>query len=562
MTRLAKPRQQLKSSYEVVVIGSGYGGGIAASRMARAGRKVCVLERGKEIRPGEYPNTAVQLLKQVQTHLPDIRLGSPTAMFDIRYNHDINVVVGCGLGGTSLINAGVALRPDPRVFEDEHWPAEIRTDVELERYFDIAESMLKPQTYPDHYPRLPRTDAVQRCAESLQKPFALAPIFVNFQQYENGRNQFGVEQSPCVNCGDCMSGCNYGAKNTVLMNYLPDAANNGAEIFTEISVRQIEQRGERWVVNCVDSESGSEGNGSFTIEADVVVLAAGTLGSTEILLRSAEAGLRVSERLGSRFSGNGDMVGIAYNTDHEIRLVGMGEHAVDQEKPVGPTTTELIDLRDDNDVKESITLIAASMPGGIASFLPPLLAAAAKLTGTDTDHSWNHKLRKLARIVQSKLFGARTGATLNTLDCLTMVHDDAAGQMYLDKDRLHIQWVNAGEQSTLKNGSATIARVASILGGTFVPNPVWNEFTDHSLVTGHPLGGCPMSDNSKYGVVNHKGQLYDGRTPTSVHRGLYVMDGAVVPVSLGVNPAFTIAALAERSCYKLAQDYGWIISYA
>jgi cholesterol oxidase len=102
MGRLALPKKRMKDHYNVVVIGSGYGDGIAASRLARAGRRVCVLERGKELRPGEYPRTEVELLSQVQMDAPIKRLGSRTALFDIRFNKQINALVGCGLGGTSL----------------------------------------------------------------------------------------------------------------------------------------------------------------------------------------------------------------------------------------------------------------------------------------------------------------------------------------------------------------------------------------------------------------------------------------------------------------------------
>ena len=417
--------------------------------------------------------------------------------------------------------------------------------------------MLKPATYPDRYPRLARMEAMQECAAAIQKPFKLAPLFINFQQFENGVNHVGVPQTPCVNCGDCMTGCNYGAKNTVLMNYLPDAAKHGAEIYTQLSVRHVERRGERWAVHCVDGETHEP----VVLETDVVILAAGTLGSTEILLRSGEAGLLLSPHVGSRFSGNGDMLGLAYNADREMRAVGMGTRSTTTEKPIGPATTEMIDLRDGRDVKDGMVFIVSTFPGAIAPFLPKMLEATALLTGTDTDRGWRDRLREIVRVIKSKLFGARTGAVNNTMDCLVMVHDDATGQLYLEKDRVRVRWPRAGEQPLLKQAAAWIRRAAQAWGGTYIPNPVWNELTDHNLITGHPLGGCPMADDSARGVVNHKGQVYDGQSRDSVHRGLYVMDGAVVPTPLGVNPALAISALAERSCFLLAQDYGWTIAY-
>src|SRR4051812_34251412 len=110
MPKLSSPIHQIKADYDVVVVGSGYGGAISASRLARAGRSVCLLERGLEIQPGEYPETSSETLAQTQLDTPIAHEGSPTALFDFRLNADISVLVGCGLGGTSLINANVSLR--------------------------------------------------------------------------------------------------------------------------------------------------------------------------------------------------------------------------------------------------------------------------------------------------------------------------------------------------------------------------------------------------------------------------------------------------------------------
>ena len=557
-TRLSLPIARLGDSYEIVVIGSGYGGGIAASRLARAGRRVCVLERGKELRPGEYPNTPQELMKQVQSDLPVAHHGPPTGLFDIRYNPDVNVILGCGLGGTSLINAGILLRPDPRIFQDASWPAEIRADRQMDRYFGHAEAMLKPTTYPEDRQRPAKLEAFEHCARSMNAAFRRVPVAINFTRLADDLNHAGVEQHPCVECGDCGSGCNYGAKNTVLMNYLPDAARHGAEIFTEITVRQLERRGERWLVHCLSLRD----NRTVVVSADIVVLAAGTLGSTEILLRSAQKGLALSDRLGSRFSANGDTVGFAYNGERPIRGVGLGSRSPDEETLVGPCSTAFIDLREGRDLEDGMIIEDATIPGAVALFLPALLAATAKLSGTDTDAGLRDELAENANILKSKLLGPYTGAIENTLFCLVVSQDDAGGRMYLEKDRLRIRWPGLGKQKPFARAAEDLLRATAALGGTFVPNPVWNEFTDHNIVTGHPLGGCPMADDAAHGVVNHKGQVYDGASGSSVHRGLYVMDGAVVPRSLGVNPLFTISALAERSCEHLIRDQGWTVPAA
>ena len=151
MQKIASSIDSLKDHYEVVVVGSGYGGGVAAARLARLGREVCVLERGREIVPGEYPDTPVEFLKEVQTDTPLGRMGSALALFDVRYNPDMNVVVACGLGGTSLINAGICIAPDARVLQDASWPAALRAE-QWQHYFARAEQMLTPSCYPDSFP--------------------------------------------------------------------------------------------------------------------------------------------------------------------------------------------------------------------------------------------------------------------------------------------------------------------------------------------------------------------------------------------------------------------------
>jgi cholesterol oxidase len=198
MTALSLPTKHLKPRYDAVVIGSGYGGGIAASRLARAGKTVCVLERGRELQPGQYPRSEVELTREVQMDAGLIRVGARRALFDLRYNKDINVIVGCGLGGTSLINAGIALRPDPKVFEDPRWPVEIRSEAPLDRYFGLAEAMLKPAVYPDGYPRLNRAEAINECAQRLKATSGQVPVLVNFEELANGVNDAGVPQRACV----------------------------------------------------------------------------------------------------------------------------------------------------------------------------------------------------------------------------------------------------------------------------------------------------------------------------------------------------------------------------
>ena len=188
--------------------------------------------------------------REFQVDAPEAHTGSPTGLFDFRVNQDINVVLGCGFGGTSLINANVGLRAEPRVFDDPAWPDDFRKDTALlERSYRLAEEVLGMQPVPQDFPRLPKMEAHQRSAEAMGAKWYRTPLYVTFENPKDGVNQFGVPQQACIGCGDCVSGCNFHAKNTTLMNYLPDAVNFGAEIFTEVAVTYLERKGDGWLVH-------------------------------------------------------------------------------------------------------------------------------------------------------------------------------------------------------------------------------------------------------------------------------------------------------------------------
>lgn len=565
MTRLASSIQNIKDHYTVVVIGSGYGGGIAASRLARAGQTVCVLERGKEFQSGEFPETGVEFVSESQVHLTDGSIhGASTGLYDFRMNPDLNALVGCGLGGTSLINAGVALRPEPRVFEDLRWPQALRESVSttLEEGFSHAEAMLQTTTYPEDFPVLPKMKAHEKSAEAFgSEKFQRLPINVTFR---DGVNPAGVEQSACNLCGDCMSGCNHRAKNTVMMNYLPDAKNHGAEIYTRVAVSSLERNGDRWVVHYQLLGEGREGFAApqAFVSADIVILGAGTFGSTEILLRSKAAGLPLSDALGKHFSGNGDMIGFSYNGDVNVNMVGFGQHPAKEREPVGPVITSMIDLRHQPDLEDGIVIQEGGATGALAGFLPLTMATASRLAGCPVDIELEELIRKNTRELDSLVNGPYHGALRNTQIYIVMTHDSGHGTLYLDEhDEIRISWPGAGAERHVRRVNSKLWEASQQLRGTFIENPIWNRMTSHTLMTAHPLGGCVMADDAEQGVVNHKGQVFCGTYGTDVYKGLYVNDGAIIPRSLGVNPHITIAAVAERNSALLIEDYGWEIDY-
>jgi len=555
----------MRDHYDVVVVGSGYGGAIAASRLARVKQavSVCVLERGREIHPGEYPNSVMTSVREAQAHTASTDLGSPTALFDFHVDNDVSVLVGCGLGGTSLINANVALRPHDRVFDDQHWPVEFRGKGRevLDEYFDRAEAMLGSNPYPDDRPWLKKLDALERSADQLGIPMALPPINVTFEPKVNAA---GMKQEACTLCGDCVSGCNVGAKNTVLMNYLPDADRHGAEIFTNCAVRTVLPRDDgKWTVSFDVVGEGRERFHAPTqfVTADVVVLAAGTLGSTEILLRSRNAGLPMSKRIGHRFSGNGDVLGFAYDGDAPVHAAGLGRRPLPPpEESVGPCIAGLIDLADNPEPTQQLIIEDGSPPGAISPGFAPIMWASALAVGKD-DGRLEWLARRLRELVELPL-GAYRGPVDRSLPYLVMSTDDDHGRLVLDDDRLTVRWNRAGTQPIFDTDDDRLQAASDALGATFIADPLWVLSKQRSLISVHPLGGATMGDDATSGVVNHKSQVFAGPEGTDVHKGLYVMDGAIIPLPLDANPHLTISGLAERAVELLAKDRKWKIDFA
>ncbi|MGZ5861760.1 MAG: GMC family oxidoreductase N-terminal domain-containing protein, partial [Methyloceanibacter sp.] len=362
--RLSSAPSAIRPSYDVVVIGSGYGGGVAASRLARAGMRVCVIERGREFLTGEFPSRLPELWRELQLNGGKMRSGSRTGLFDFRLGSDIHVLVGCGLGGGSLINAAVALKPDPRVFADAAWPDEVRDDGMLDMGYARASAMLRPARDANAH-ALTKYRALQAASACFGQAPIAAPVVVSF---ESNVNPAGIAQPACTLCGDCCSGCNVGAKNTIPLTYLPDASVHGAEIFTELTVSHLEKDGGHWRIHFALTDGKDAA--ARCVEATTVVLAAGTLGSTEILLRSRELGLPLSDRLGENFSANGDIIAFALGAQTRVNAVGVGHPPKFVGDAIGACVSGQIEIVDGTRLDHSMTIQEGVLPSALAPLLP------------------------------------------------------------------------------------------------------------------------------------------------------------------------------------------------
>lgn len=319
--------------YSAVVVGSGFGGSVTAYRLAEAGQRVLVLERGKPYPPGSFPRSPLGL----KNNFWDPSAGLH-GMFDLWSFEGLEALVSSGLGGGSLIYANVLLRKDPKWFVreepgpgSEYWPV---TYDDLEPHYERAEQMLGATPYPfdrSPYDETSKTRAFQAAAAELGQDWRLPNLAVTFAPepgadpvpgepiLEERPNIHGRTRQTCRLVGECDVGCNFGAKNTLDYTYLTAASHEGAEIRTRCEVRAFEPRDEGgYAIHFVEHDADSEGHPTDTkalerrtVTADRLVLAAGTLGSTFLLLKNRAAFPGLSRALGTHFCGNGDLLTFA-----------------------------------------------------------------------------------------------------------------------------------------------------------------------------------------------------------------------------------------------------------
>lgn len=537
---LCRPPAELSGPYDVVVIGSGYGGAVMAARLA-PGRNLCVLERGKEWTPADFSTGLADTLAQFRS------TAKPLGLFDYRIGATVDVLSGNGIGGTSLINSSVVLAPDRDVFA--RWPQAIQ-GAYASGAMDIYEQRVRNMLGVD---AVAETDALRKnwfhlsSAKARQRqgvavtPRA-APIAVNLRRYVNQPNAQGVWQAPCTHCGDCVAGCRAGAKNSLDVNYLPLARSAGAKIFSRIEVDRVERMADgRWRVHYLYRPDGA-GPVTGQLIATSVIIAAGSLGSTQILLRSRGHGLALSPALGTRFSTNGDLLGLGYNTSVQTNIMGFGgASAPFGQKRTGPTITAMADYRNPAAPVDKRYLIQdAAIPSALVDALRVAMPLAA---GATFDFA---ALQRIARDATSR---RSDGALNHSMVYLGIGHDSASGKVELDASgNARVVWPGLAQEPFVARLRAEMTLHAQANGGKFANSPRTSPIFGGAMTTVHPLGGCPMADRVEDGVVNADGQVFN--PSGGVYAGLRVVDGAIAPASIGANPLLTITALAERAAER------------
>ncbi|QFG20479.1 GMC oxidoreductase [Actinomadura sp. WMMB 499] len=555
---------------DAVVVGSGFGGSVAAYRLAEAGRSVVLLERGQPYPPGSFPRSPRQLGRAFWDPAAGLY-----GMFDVWSFKGCDSVVSAGLGGGSLIYANVLLRKDEHWFVDEQpmpgggyesWPV---SRADLDPHYDAVEKMMGATPYPldvAPFTDTPKTHAMQDAAAELGLRCELPPLAVSFAGRPGGApgvglpiaepeygNLHGMPRRTCKLCGECDIGCNEGAKNSLDHTYLSAAAHHGADIRASREVKAIRPRpGGGYEVDYVHhtdltAKRRKKQQRVETITCDRLILGAGTYGTTFLLLKSRTAFPGLSGALGTRFSGNGDLLTFLLNARDRERV-----RPLDASR--GPVITSAIRLPDEVDGVPGAGRGAYIEEGGYPGFTDWIVHShdVGDAVERAVRFLWDRFVEffkdapdtNLSKEI-SDLIG--DGAlTVSSLPLLGMGRDTADGRLHLRDGRLAADWTTETSEELFTRVRKTMQGIADVLGAEYADNPMWFR---KRIVTVHPLGGAPMADHPGRGVCDAFGEVHG-------YPGLYIADGAAMPGPVGPNPSLTIAAHADRMATRLLEGAG------
>jgi cholesterol oxidase len=527
----------VQGHYDVVVIGSGFGGAVTAARLAQAGRSVCVLERGRRWDRREFPRSIGQVKNAMW------RDNESYGFIEYKVFSRMDVIQGAGVGGGSLHYFNVHLRAPRDILARPEWPARIKRDT-LEPYYDLAQDMLDSKPLEPRLPRFPlpkRTEGFAAAAAAAGRTAERVPIAVYTGPAADNRHS-GVFQEPCDYAGDCLLGCRTQSKNTLDLTYIAMGERRyGLEVFALHSVDSIAPEpsgGYRVQFHRLDPDQpGNREPGS--VVATQVVVAAGSLGSTQLLLKCRDVnkslpGLPAS--LGQRFSGNGDMLFAgALGTQRAIEP-GDGPSITIGADFTRPGSNHRIYIEDLGFPNPLLWLLEGTLPSASRSW--GLVRAAGSYLGAMLGaHGKNHS--RVGFEADNLFAGNRTE---HFLPFLGMGSDAADGVLSLDPHgEIDLAWDPAASMEMFQEMEQGFKELAAGAGGHYLRSLLW-QWPLRRLLTAHPLGGCVMSDRAEHGVVNDRGEVWG-------HPGLFVVDGAIVPGAITVNPSMTITALAERAAH-------------
>ncbi|MYW04656.1 GMC family oxidoreductase, partial [Streptomyces sp. SID3343] len=515
--------------YDVLVIGSGFGGSVAALRLTEKGYRVGVLEAGRRFADTDFPETSWNLRDFLWA--PALGL---TGIQRIHVLKDVVVLAGAGVGGGSLNYANTLYEPPQPFFDDPQWGHITDWHAELAPFYAQAKRMLGVVRNPH---MTPADEHMKAVAEDMGvgHTFHLAPVGVLFPDAgqrpgEDVPDPFfggaGPRRTTCTECGSCMTGCRVGAKNTLLKNYLYLAERAGAVVHPERTVRRVRPLGgdgDGYAVETVRSGPPTRGRAPRTWTAEQVVFAAGTLGTQRLLHKMAE------ERTLPRLSG---MLGRLTRTNSEALLgaVAPTVGVVDATRGVAITSSWHPDAdthiepvrygKGSNSMGLLQTLLTDGDRPRVRQFVRQLVREPAKARLLNV-RNWSERAI-IALVMQSRDNSLTVYRKRGLFGRTRITTRQGHGEP-------NPNWIPAGNEA--------VRRIADRLGGA--AGGTWGDLANVPM-TAHILGGCVIGDSPRTGVVDAYQRVYG-------HPGLHVLDGSAVSANPGVNPSLTITAQAERA---------------
>ena len=543
----ARQRPAPGLDHDVVVVGSGFGGSVAALRLAEKGYDVLVVEAGRRFEDADFPRTSWDL--------PRFVWAPALGWFGIQRIHrlrDVVVLAGAGVGGGSLNYANTLYVPPPAFFTDPQWGGITDWQAELAPYYDQASRMLGVVTNPC-------TGVVEETMRDVAEEmgvghtFRKTPVGVFFGR--GGEREPGVsvpdpyfggigpERTGCLECGNCMVGCRYGAKNTLVKNYLALAERHGARIEPLRTVVGVQPRDHRrpergWLVTTVRTGGRGRRREARTVTAEQVVIAAGAWGTATLLqtLRADGVLPGLSPRLGTMTRTNSEALlgawltrtpaddltrGVAITTsfhpDDDTHVENV-RYGVDS-NAMGLLSTVLVDGNPDSSRGRwrRLTAVLARDPG---AFLRSLSV-----------RRWSQRA-VIALVMQSVDNSMTVTAAPRRFGPVRLPGwrlDSRPGH-----GAPNPRWIPPGHDAVRR----LARRLTERTGVPAIPGGAIGDLADVPM-TAHFIGGCPIGATPEDGVVDAYQRVFG-------YPGLHVVDGSAVSANLGVNPALTITAQAER----------------
>jgi cholesterol oxidase len=511
--------------YDVVVVGSGFGGSVAALRLTEKGYRVAVIEAGRRFADNEFAKTSWDFRR----YLWAPQLGC----YGIQRIHmlsDVTVLAGAGVGGGSLVYANTLYRPLKPFYADKQWSHITDWESELAPHYDQASRMLGVVTNPT---LTPADEVLREVAKDMgvAGSFHPTPVGVYFgKSGEKAADPYfggaGPERTGCTECGSCMTGCRVGAKNTLVKNYLHLAERGGAKVIPLTTVTAVRPRGDGFEVDLRKTGTTSR-KFRHALTAGQVVLAAGTWGTQNLLhaMRDSKTLPKLSAKLGELTRTNSEaIIGAGRATVDPRRDFSKGVAITSSMHPDETTHIEPVRYGKGSNAMSLLQTIATDGASEVPRWRQALtfalkhpLRTAKLLNG----HRWSE--RTVILLVMQSLDNSITTYTKRGL---------AGRRKYTSKQghgEPNPSFIPAGHEANLR----TAEHIGGLAGGT------WGEIFGIPL-TAHFIGGAAIGTDVASGVIDPYHRVFN-------YPSLSIVDGTAISANLGVNPSLTIAAQAERA---------------